>query len=78
MKKCSTHLKFCILSLIAGGILPFAFAPYSWFWLAPLALAAAGISWFEATPKQEFWRGLLFGIGFFSVGVWWIYVSIHV
>lgn len=68
------HLFFC---LIAGALLPLAFAPLRWFWLAPCCLAYLFYSWRFATPKEACWRGLCFGIGYFGVGVSWVFISIH-
>jgi apolipoprotein N-acyltransferase len=34
--------------------------------------------WLNATSKQAFWRGWFYGVGFFSTGVYWVYISIHV
>ena len=65
------------LSLIAGGILPFAFAPFYWFWLAPLPIAGLLALWLKANPKQAALRGWLFGLGMFGVGTSWVYISIH-
>lgn len=67
-----------IMSLIAGGLLPLAFAPFHLFWLGVLcpavwlyALAHTQTNWRAA------WRGWLFGFGFFLVGVSWVYISMH-
>jgi apolipoprotein N-acyltransferase len=66
-----------VLALLAGAVLPLAYAPYDLFWTAPLAVAALCTVWRGATPAQAFWRGLLFGIGSFGFGVYWVYISIH-
>ncbi|MDM8557382.1 apolipoprotein N-acyltransferase [Candidatus Parabeggiatoa sp. HSG14] len=66
-----------ILSLIAGGLLPLAFAPLSLFPLAVLLPALLFLLWQNISPKRAFWRGLLFGIGLFGIGVSWVYVSFH-
>lgn len=66
-----------LLSLIAGGILPLAFAPWGYFWLAPLSIAILLIIWTEGTPWRAALNGWLFGIGMFGVGASWVYVSIH-
>lgn len=66
-----------VLALIAGALLPLAFAPINLFFLAfacPLLLL---IVLRKTTPKRAFWRGWLFGLGNFAVGASWIYVSIH-
>jgi len=41
------------------------------------ALAVLYYRWAQDTPQQAFLHGGLFGIGFFGVGVSWVYVSIH-
>lgn len=67
-----------LLTLIAGAILPLAFAPFHWWPVALISPALLLFTWSRATPWQAFWRGWLFGIGLFTVGASWIYISIHV
>ncbi len=67
-----------LLALLAGAALPLAFAPLAF---APLALVSAAllfIAWLNVTPRRALWRGYLFGLGQFGVGVSWVYVAIHV
>jgi len=66
-----------VLALLAGAALPFAFAPLSWFPLAVISPALLFITWLGATPRRALWRGYLFGLGQFGVGVSWVYVAIH-
>jgi apolipoprotein N-acyltransferase len=66
-----------LLALLAGTALPFAFAPFQCWIIAILSPALLLTTWLPSTPKRAFWRGLLFGIGLFSVGASWIFVSIH-
>jgi len=66
-----------LLALLAGALLPLAFAPLSLFPLAVLAPALLFLLWLDVTPKRALWRGLLFGFGQFGVGVSWVYVAIH-
>lgn len=66
-----------LLALLAGGIMPFAFAPYSIYPLAVIALALLFAAWLAVSPRRACLRGLLFGIGMFGVGIHWIYISIH-
>ena len=66
------------LLLVASGlILPFSFAPTS-FW--PLAIVSLAFLYYviqSATPRQGFWFGWLFGLGYFGIGVHWVYFSLH-
>lgn len=69
---------FNLLVLIAGALLPFAFAPFAVYPLAIVSAAALLIAWLHSTPKQALFRGFLFGLSFFGIGIYWIYISIHV
>jgi apolipoprotein N-acyltransferase len=64
-------------ALLLGLLLPFAFAPYAHWWLAPLGLAALFVLWHDTTPRAAAWRGYLFGLGFLGHGVGWVQISIH-
>ena len=72
------HSLLMDLTYLALGIaLTFAFAPYELFPLAvvvPLILLAL---WLKQSAKQAFWKGFLFGVGFFGAGVHWVYISVH-
>lgn len=65
------------LAFAGGALLPFAFAPFYGYPLAIFSLILLFLSWRDAGPRQAFWRGWLFGIGMFGVGVSWVYVAIH-
>lgn len=68
---------YSLLSLVSGALLPLAFAPFNYFWLAILCPAILLRCWLNCTQHTALWRGFLFGIGFFGVGVSWVYISIH-
>lgn len=63
--------------LAAGAAMPLAFAPVGLFPLAVLSQAVLYFGWRNATPARAFWRGWLYGVGQFGVGVSWVQVSIH-
>ncbi|WP_018879755.1 apolipoprotein N-acyltransferase [Thioalkalivibrio sp. ALE9] len=67
-----------LVALLAGAGATLAFAPVGWFLAAPLALAA----WFAllpgVTPRRAAGIGYAFGLGFFGVGVTWIFNSLLV
>ena len=65
------------LSLLAGALFPLAFAPLGLFPLALVALVLLFSVWIGASPRRALWRGWLFGVGQFGVGVSWVYVAIH-
>jgi apolipoprotein N-acyltransferase len=67
----------CLLALTSGAILPFAFAPYGYYLAAEISLILLLVTWSKASPKQAFWYGWLFGVAFFSFGIYWVYISIH-
>ncbi len=66
-----------LLALVAGLLMPLAFAPYDIFPLAVLSLTALFLSWRRATPRRALLRGALFGMAMFTTGVYWIFISIH-
>lgn len=66
-----------LLALFLGPFLTLAFAPFHLFPLGILAPALLLYLWHYSTPKQAFFTGWLFGLGFFSTGVYWVYISIH-
>ncbi len=63
-------------ALLAGLILPFAFAPFSFWPLAIVSIFGLFHAWSSASPLRSLLRGWLFGLGQFGVGLSWIYISI--
>jgi apolipoprotein N-acyltransferase len=66
-----------LLAFLCGAALPLGFAPFGWFPLPVLALALLAYLLLDVTPRQALWRGWLFGLGEFGVGVFWVHISIH-
>jgi len=64
------------VALGAGACLPLAFAPLSLFPIAIFSLSILLWSWQNVTAKRGMWRGFLFGLGSFGVGISWVYVSL--
>jgi len=64
-----------VSALLAGALLPLAFAPYNWVVFALLSPAALFYLWRDADRKQAIWLSYAFGIGFFGLGVSWVSVS---
>ncbi len=66
------------LPLVSGAASVFGFAPAG-VWPLPLAgLAALFAVWARSgSPRQAWLSGYAFGLGYFLVGVSWVYVSLH-
>ncbi|MCU7819578.1 MAG: apolipoprotein N-acyltransferase [gamma proteobacterium symbiont of Lucinoma myriamae] len=68
---------------LSGALVPVAFAPFntraslfSYLIFLPLVLFLYQLL-HTRTGKEAFYKGAVFGIGLFSVGVSWLYVAIH-
>jgi len=66
-----------LIALCSGLLLPLAFAPFDLFWLAPISVAALFFLWEEQTPREAAVIGLFFGFGVFSLGTYWLYISLR-
>jgi len=64
-------------ALFAGCLTPLGFAPFNLFALALVAPALLFFVWRDAGAGRAAWRGFLYGLGFFGIGVSWVYVSLH-
>lgn len=64
-------------ALLAGAVLTLSFAPFNFFPLAILSPAILLFLWLGITPLRAFWRGWLFGLGFFATGVYWVFISVN-
>lgn len=64
-------------SFFAGLLVPCGFAPIHMPGLAILGVALLFAQLNQQTDKKSFATGFAFGLGFFGLGVSWIYVSIH-
>lgn len=71
--------RFLALALFAGLLFPFSFAPYGLYLLSLVCLAVFFYLCLRATrPRRAALYGFLFGLGMWSSGVYWVYISIHV
>lgn len=66
-----------LLALLWGALLPLAFAPFHFFPLAVAVPAIMFLLWQGLAPRRAFRRGYAFGLGMFSVGVSWVFVSMY-
>jgi len=65
------------LAIFGGALLPLAFAPLQWVVIAFVSPAIFFQLCYQSSPRQAAKLGYLFGLGFFGVGVSWVYVAIH-
>ncbi len=66
-----------LAALLAGALMTVAFAPLGWWLFAFFCMAMLIYLWLDATPREAAMTGYAFGLGFFGLGVSWIYNSIH-
>jgi apolipoprotein N-acyltransferase len=66
-----------LLALVAGAVLPLAFAPFHLYPLAVLSPAVLFWLWRQADRRLVMWSGYLYGLGLFGVGASWVHVSIN-
>ncbi len=66
-----------LIAVAAGMLTTLAYAPYSLWLLGFVGPAALLLLWQNATPKRAWLIGLLYGIGFFGTGTWWVFISMH-
>jgi apolipoprotein N-acyltransferase len=67
-----------LLSFAAGAVAVAGFAPLHAWPVPMLALAVLFFTWARsASPRQAAASGFAFGLGFFLVGVSWVYISLH-
>jgi len=71
------QLKHAGLALIGGAAVPFAFAPYNFFWVIFPAIALLFLLWERASSGEAAALGAIFGLGMFGHGVSWVQVSVH-
>ena len=70
-------MKIYLLSLLAGSIYPLGFAPFN-IWPLSLISVILFLHFLEKSIKENlFLIGLFYGLGLCSVGMSWMYVSIH-
>ncbi len=70
--------RLSLFPFLLGAITVLSFAPFYFYPLPVLTLAALFYLWVEApTRRGAFFIGFMFGLGLFIAGVSWIYVSLH-
>lgn len=65
-----------VAALLCGALLTLSFAPFEIFPFAVLSLAGLLLLTAQQSPNVAGWRGFYFGVGLFSTGIYWIFISI--
>jgi apolipoprotein N-acyltransferase len=73
----SNGLRKDLAALAAGALFPFSLAPFDYTSLALISLAVLFMAWEGAGLSRATLRGFLFGLGQFSVGLYWVYVTLY-
>lgn len=69
--------KWEIAAPFFGILTTLSFAPYGYSYLILLAVSFFYLACQTASLTRAFTFGFLFGMGVFTTGVWWLYVSMH-
>jgi apolipoprotein N-acyltransferase len=67
-----------VLAFLAGASLSLSFAPFEWWPVAILAPAVLIGLWNDAAPRRAAVLGFWFNFGTFSVGTYWLYISLQI
>lgn len=66
-----------IVAICSGLVLPLSFAPTEWWQAAVVCLSILYLLIQTLSVRQAMLIGWLFGLGYFGIGVHWIYHSLH-
>jgi apolipoprotein N-acyltransferase len=66
-----------LIALVSGALITLGFAPFNIWPVAIVSLVAFALLLKEQSTKVIVWRSFAFGVGLYSAGIHWIYVSIH-
>ncbi|MGJ8523243.1 Apolipoprotein N-acyltransferase GT2 [Carnimonas sp. R-84981] len=74
---CRCRWACCLAALLLGALTTLTFAPFGLWWLAPLLCAPLFGLLRGTTVKRGMLLGYCYGLGLFTSGASWVYVSIH-
>ena len=67
-----------LCAIVAGGLVPFAFSPFDYYFLTVISLSIIFYIWSRTeSTRESFILGYLFGFAMFGIGVNWIHISIN-
>jgi apolipoprotein N-acyltransferase len=75
-KKIKPFLPY-LIAILAGAIMPYAFAPYYMGTVSILSCALFLVALVKQRPARAFLIGGVYGLAMFGFGTNWVYVSIH-
>lgn len=65
-------------AFLLGAIAVLGFAPFYIFPAAIISVAGIGCLWQKSESPRHAWRlGFSYGLGLYTVGIYWIYISLH-
>lgn len=67
----------CLAAAASGAVVPLAFAPLQWFWIALLSLGLFYYLVEGQRPRDGWWIGACYGWSSFLFGTSWVYVSVR-
>lgn len=67
-----------LLAIVAGAALPLAFAPFEWFFIAPLSYAALLYLWTDAAPRRALGLTFAWGAASFGFGTYWTFIAVRI
>lgn len=66
-----------VLPVLLGLGATLGFAPWGWYGLSLLAPAGLLWLWRDVSAARAAWRGFVFGLAHFMLGIYWVFISIH-
>lgn len=66
-----------IIALLSGALMTLGFAPFSQWYLAIFATIILAWLWLHPAIKRPGLIGFAFGLGYFGVGLHWVYISLY-
>lgn len=66
-----------LLAVLAGSLVPLSLAPFNLWPLGLLGVTGLALLLQGQSAARAWWLALLFGLGLYTLGTSWVYVSIH-
>ena len=66
-----------MLAVVAGAMMPFAFSPYDLPILALISMVLLMLTWSGVSNGRAFFRGWIYGLAMFGIGISWVHISMN-